>query len=99
MESLVTTTSDEGKSLSRSETEEDQKSHVHKMLRRFHTDKFLPKYRTRMEGMDSEQQELAHDNLKSLPSTAAEFLRFLRENSEIGTYFDFEHDSTIRRAR
>jgi superfamily I DNA/RNA helicase len=67
-------------SLDRNMTEEDQKSHVHKMLRRFHTDKFVPKYRTRMEKMDNDQLKLVHDNLKSFTSTAAEFLRFLREN-------------------
>jgi hypothetical protein len=58
-------------SLDRNMMEEDQKSHVHKMLCRFHTDKFVPKYRTRMEEMGNKQQKLVHDSLKSFTSTAA----------------------------
>jgi hypothetical protein len=65
-------------------TEVQQKNYVYKMLRRFHTDKFIPKYRSRLAEITDDKRTEMYEKLDSFAAKAAELLRILRSDDNDG---------------
>jgi len=72
--------------LDREMSEQEQKSYMQQMFRRFHTDKFLPLYRERMEDINEEESRKIIEKLHQYLAKAREIYQILQPTDDGSSY-------------